>query len=160
MIPGYRTVLAAAVLEGARVCRAAGIPLTRVGGIHPGISPYILVLPNVIYSIIARSLLKLSGDVYSSMWEDLHRQKPTEIDYINGEIVALAKKHGSATPVNDALILLIRKSESSKSIPSYSPHELLALTDAAKHAPSPLVSLGILASVAILLLYTLLRLLL
>jgi ketopantoate reductase len=156
MIRGYRVVLAAAVLEGVRVCQAANIPLTRVGGIRPAISPYILVLPTFIYGVIAKTILKLGGDVYSSMWEDLHRKKPTEIDYINGEIVSLAKKLGMSTPVNDSLIALVRKCEVDGSIPSYSPEELLLLTNASKYAPSPIIPLAVLAAILALPIYLIL----
>jgi 2-dehydropantoate 2-reductase len=45
------------------------------------------------------------------MWDDLQAKRPTEIDYINGEVVRLATKLGRKAPVNSALVTLIRDAE-------------------------------------------------
>ncbi len=47
------------------------------------------------------------------MRQDLLRGRPTEIDYMNGAIVALAAEHGIACPVNRRLTELIREMERS-----------------------------------------------
>jgi 2-dehydropantoate 2-reductase len=44
----------------------------------------------------------------SSMLQDILRGRQTEIDYINGKIVALGTQHNIATPVNKALTQIIR----------------------------------------------------
>jgi len=41
-----------------------------------------------------------------SMWQSLARGKSLEVDYLNGEIVALGRTHGVATPINTALLRL------------------------------------------------------
>lgn len=43
-----------------------------------------------------------------SMAQDMQRQKATEIDFLNGAVVALGKKYGIPTPYNEAAELLIR----------------------------------------------------
>jgi 2-dehydropantoate 2-reductase len=43
----------------------------------------------------------------SSMLQDIEAGRPTEIDAINGAIVALGQAHGVATPVNASLVELI-----------------------------------------------------
>ena len=43
----------------------------------------------------------------SSMYQDLLKGKRTEIDYLNGAVVELGKKHGIACPVNEALVSII-----------------------------------------------------
>lgn len=48
---------------------------------------------------------------YSSTAQDLMSGKPTEIDYLNGEIVKRASKHGIATPFNRTLTLLVKSAE-------------------------------------------------
>jgi 2-dehydropantoate 2-reductase len=83
----YRQVLAGAISEGVAVCRAKGISLTRIGRLYPPMMQYALLLPNFIYLRISRGMVAFKGVVYSSMWEDLHRKKPTEIDYLNGEVI-------------------------------------------------------------------------
>ena len=38
-----------------------------------------------------------------STWQSLARGTPVEVDYLNGEIVLLARLHGVAAPVNELL---------------------------------------------------------
>jgi len=45
---------------------------------------------------------------YSSMYQDLAKGKKTEISFLNEKIVELGRKHGIGTPVNAALVGLIR----------------------------------------------------
>ena len=44
----------------------------------------------------------------SSMLQDLTRGSRTEIDFINGKVVELGKRHGIPTPANDCLTQLVR----------------------------------------------------
>jgi 2-dehydropantoate 2-reductase len=45
---------------------------------------------------------------FSSMQQDIAKGKRTEIDFLNGVIVELGKKHHIATPVNETLVSLIK----------------------------------------------------
>ncbi|MEM2917663.1 MAG: 2-dehydropantoate 2-reductase [Candidatus Bathyarchaeia archaeon] len=45
---------------------------------------------------------------FSSMCQDIMKGKKTEIDFLNGKIVELGKKHGIPTPVNEALVAMIK----------------------------------------------------
>ena len=47
----------------------------------------------------------------SSTAQDLSKSKATEIDYLNGTIVAKAKKHGVAVPINEMIYSLIKMRE-------------------------------------------------
>ena len=51
---------------------------------------------------------------YSSMYQDVAKGKRTEIDFLNGKIVELGRKHGIRTPVNETLAGLIRFMEARK----------------------------------------------
>lgn len=44
----------------------------------------------------------------SSMCQDLMKGKRTEIDFLNGKIVELGKKHGVPTPINEALVCMVK----------------------------------------------------
>ena len=44
----------------------------------------------------------------SSLRMDIENERPSEIDYINGAVVKLAREHGIAVPVNEALVALVR----------------------------------------------------
>lgn len=51
-------------------------------------------------------LLKRVGENYSSMYKDVHHQKPTELRYLNSYLVELAKQKGIPTPINNKLLTL------------------------------------------------------
>jgi 2-dehydropantoate 2-reductase len=42
------------------------------------------------------------------MCQDIMKRKKTEIDFLNARIVELGRKHGIPTPVNEALVGLIK----------------------------------------------------
>ena len=44
----------------------------------------------------------------SSMNQDIIKGKKTEIDYLNGTVVELGKKHGIKCPVNEGLVSMIK----------------------------------------------------
>jgi len=51
---------------------------------------------------------------YSSMCQDIMKGKKTEISFLNGKIVELGKEHGIPTPINEAMVGLIRFLEAGK----------------------------------------------
>lgn len=50
----------------------------------------------------------------SSMCQDILKGRRTEIDFLNGMVVELGRRHGIATPVNDTLAHLVRFMEGRK----------------------------------------------
>ena len=48
----------------------------------------------------------------SSLRIDIENQRPSEIDYINGAVVTLARTHGIDVPVNDTLVTLVHAAQS------------------------------------------------
>ena len=46
------------------------------------------------------------------MLDDVRNKNRTENDYITGEIIRVAKKHGIVTPVNDTMYMLVKAKES------------------------------------------------
>lgn len=47
----------------------------------------------------------------SSLCVDLSNKRKTEIDFINGSVVRLAEKHGILTPLNKAMVVLVKTVE-------------------------------------------------
>ena len=45
---------------------------------------------------------------FSSMYQDVMKGKKTEIDFLNGKVVELGRKHNIPTPVNETLVCLIK----------------------------------------------------
>lgn len=107
----YRKIIAATMCEALLVLRESGIRPIGSGGMLPNIAPFILSLPNFLFFRIASSMIKVDPQARSSMWQDLQQGRKTEINYINGEIVALAKKNRLYAPINSEIIALIKKVE-------------------------------------------------
>jgi 2-dehydropantoate 2-reductase len=63
------------------------------------------------FKLLANKMLAIDPLARSSMWEDLEAGRKTEIDYLNGEVIALAESLDSQAPVNQSLIELIRDAE-------------------------------------------------
>jgi 2-dehydropantoate 2-reductase len=108
----YRRCLALCQREALAVYRAAGVGPARLGPTPPGVTPYLLELPDAVFRRVAAASLRIDAHARSSMWEDLQRGRPTEIDSLQGEIVALAAAHGLRAPVNARLAALVHEAES------------------------------------------------
>jgi 2-dehydropantoate 2-reductase len=127
----YRLVMAACVREGLAASRAAGIRLARVGKMIPAVAPFMLALPDLVFFTAARVMVKIDPQAKSSMLDDLERGRVTEVDYLNGEIVRLAEKHGVPVPANRAIVALMRDAESRRAgSPRMGAAELLAAVSA------------------------------
>ncbi len=74
-----------------------------------------LLHPNIIESTI--SVTHALQDYYTSMYEDFKRQKPTEIEHLNGDIMRRGEKHGVPTPIHQALYALIKGLELKQNTP-------------------------------------------
>ena len=94
--PDIAATVHGAVAECLAVADALGI--TVPGDSHAGIDRIAATMP---------------GQV-SSTCQDLRRGKPTEIDHLNGHVVAEGERVGVATPLNRALHALVKALETSK----------------------------------------------
>ena len=111
----YRRVMAACLREGLALLAAAGIrPVVEVK-LPPGWLPFLLGLPDFVFSLLARTMMHIDPQARSSMWDDLERGRKTEIDALNGEVVRLAERLGRAAPINAAVVKLVREAEGRRS---------------------------------------------
>ena len=108
---GFRRCLAAAQREALGSLAAANIAVARLTAIPPRLMPSLLTLPDALFTRLARRVIAIDPHARSSMWDDLEAKRPTEIDDLQGEIVALAARVGRAAPVNRALVALVRAAE-------------------------------------------------
>ncbi|MFI9761336.1 2-dehydropantoate 2-reductase [Streptomyces sp. NPDC051963] len=127
----YRRCLALCQREALAAFRAAGVTPARLGPTSPGITPYALGLPDAAFRRVAAASLRIDAHARSSMWEDLQRGRPTEIDTLQGEIVALATAHGRSAPASARLVALVHEAESTPR--QWSGSELYAELRAAAH---------------------------
>lgn len=110
----YRRILAALIAEALAVLRKAGIRPTRLGSLPTQWFPFVLRLPSALFQAVARAQLKVDPQARSSMWEDLARGRPTEVDYLNGEIVRLGQQVGADAPLNRRIVELVHAAEARK----------------------------------------------
>lgn len=113
----WRNEVAMPILsEGLRVLDAAQIPLQRVSGMNDVFRfrrfLQTLNLPGVQRGgrLLLRGPLKLPSIVYS-VYQDLMRNRPTEIDFVNGEIVRLATAHSIDAPYNAEVVRVVHELE-------------------------------------------------
>ncbi|MEU5156801.1 2-dehydropantoate 2-reductase [Glycomyces sp. NPDC021274] len=107
----YRRCLALAQREALAAYKAAALRPAKTAGLDPRLLPVLLGLPDALFTRAAARMLAMDPHARSSTWDDLEAGRPTEVDYLNGEIVALAAEHGLAAPVNRRLAELVHAAE-------------------------------------------------
>jgi 2-dehydropantoate 2-reductase len=108
----YRRVLAAAQREGLALLQARQQKLARLSPLPAHWVPALLEVPDAVFRIAANKMLAIDPLARSSMQDDLIAGRQTEIDYLQGEIISLAKAAGTSAPVNEKLAELIHAAES------------------------------------------------
>jgi len=121
-----RSVLIATMKEGLYILEKSGISIESLPDMDPKKIIKRLSSYNSIFLRIGSKILKLKN-ARTSMWQSLSRGKSTEIDYINGEIVSLARKNNLKAPINEKLVELLKEAENKHSIKSFEPSELKKL---------------------------------
>jgi 2-dehydropantoate 2-reductase len=107
----YRRVVAASQREGLKLLQRAGIAPAKIGAVGPGLLPAVISAPDWLFNNVFLKAWKIDAKARSSMADDLAAGRRTEIDYINGELVALAERlHGEAA-VNRRIVELVRAAE-------------------------------------------------
>ncbi len=107
----YRQCVAMAQREALHLLSLEGIRPARLTPLPATWMPGALSVPDALFKLLGNRMLAIDPLARSSMWEDLERGRPTEIDWINGEVVQLAAKHHQPATVNAKLISLIREAE-------------------------------------------------
>jgi len=121
----YRRIVAASMVEALDVLAAAGIEPATIGPVPPKLLPHAIAAPNLLFNSVFLKAQKIDGHARSSMADDLKAGRRTEIDYLNGEVVKLGEKLGRKTPVNAAIVSLIKQAEAGVEH-LWSPQELKA----------------------------------
>ena len=110
----WRLLLADQIAEGLAVLRASGISPVAPTAMPIWLTPHLLRLPDGLFGLILRRVMKIDINARSSMWEDLQRGRPTEIDYLQGVVVQLADQYRIATPLSRRVIDLVKAAERAK----------------------------------------------
>ncbi|RUU04252.1 2-dehydropantoate 2-reductase, partial [Mesorhizobium sp. USDA-HM6] len=94
--------------------KAAGIEPARITGLPPSLLPKVLRLPDWLFGLLARRMLAIDPEARSSMWDDLERRRPTEIDDLQGAVLSLARETGTPAPTIERVAALVRQAEAEK----------------------------------------------
>ncbi|WP_395374010.1 2-dehydropantoate 2-reductase [Marinicella sp. W31] len=111
-----RKILAAAMREWLAVCSAMQVELKQLAAVKPAVLPKILSLPNWLFNLVAKKMLDIDPLARSSMWEDIQAKRKTEIEYLNGAVVDLGKKHQIQTPINALITQQIKHLEQGQQV--------------------------------------------
>jgi 2-dehydropantoate 2-reductase len=107
----YRRVVAASQIEALEILKAAGIAPAKTGPIAPHLMPHVIGAPDFVFRQMVLKRQKIDANARSSMADDFAAGRPTEIDYLNGEVVRLAQTLGRRAPVNEEIVSLVRQAE-------------------------------------------------
>jgi 2-dehydropantoate 2-reductase len=110
----WRRLLARQIEEGLATLKAAGVQPARIEGVPPRAVPRILKLPDWLFKRVAARMLAIDPEARSSMWEDLERRRPTEIDHLQGAILALAAKTRVRVPLTQRIVRLVKEAEAAR----------------------------------------------
>ena len=115
-----RAVIQAVIKECIDVAAAAGITIAPMQGKDiVRLMDYHGPLKKKLSFMLIPLAMKKHGRLKPSMLQDLEKGKKTEIDYINGTVVAFGREHGVPTPVNDRIVALIHEIEDGKRTPGF-----------------------------------------
>lgn len=117
-----REIIVETMKEGLNILKKSNIKIKRLSDIDPVVMIKRLEKYNSIFLLIGSCFTGLKKNARNSMWQSLNRKKTTEIDYINGVIVNIAKNNNLNAPINKKLIELIKKKE--KASKQYNPIKL------------------------------------
>ncbi|TJW33856.1 MAG: 2-dehydropantoate 2-reductase [Mesorhizobium sp.] len=110
----WRLILAGQIDEALAAMKASGIAPARIAGLRPALLPLVLRLPDWLFRRLARRMLAIDPNARSSMWDDLQRRRPTEIDDLQGAILRLCGKTGVPAPMTERVAALVRHAEAGK----------------------------------------------
>jgi 2-dehydropantoate 2-reductase len=104
------------VTEGARTARGQGVKIEKfTGSINPERfsdlkGGYPLLVRWILLRIVGMKYKNLKSNIH----HDLERGNKTEIDFLNGKILGVAKELGLHTPVNERIVDMVKEIEQGK----------------------------------------------
>jgi len=98
--------------EGLAVAERSGIRLESLPGTSMPLVRLVAYLPDALAGAVAARKaagIETRWPLKGSTWQSIARAKPTEIEYLNGEIVRLGRELGVATPLNELVVALMQR---------------------------------------------------
>jgi len=133
--PVLRPIVTALLREAARTGRAHGIRFDALQGLSDPIVRFVAAAPLWAGQLVPLRMARHLGAVpnLGSTLQSIKRGQPTEIDYLNGAVVAQAASVGRAAPVNQAVADAVHEVERTRRF--FTPAELAARAAAAQQRP-------------------------
>jgi len=112
-LPELRTLSVLLMKETLTVFRAADIVPVSLPVLPIGLVTWLLSMPVVLAQVVPILLARRLGEraVLGSTLQSAKRGEKTEIDYLNGEVVALGERTGTPTPYNTAVVEFVHQVE-------------------------------------------------
>ncbi len=113
-LPYMRALAARVIREGLRAVDAAGIRLASLPEVSVGLFRMLGALPPPLAGLLIVSRARrIESDrpLLGSTLQSLRRGRPTEVDYLNGEIARLGQQTGKPAPINARLVELLHEVE-------------------------------------------------
>ncbi len=121
----WRKLFADQMAEGLSAIRAEGIRPVSSTPLPAGWMPHLLRLPDALFAALLGSTMKIDAEARSSMSEDLQRGRRTEIDYLQGAIIAIAERRGLQVPLSRRVVALVKQAEAAgKGSPGLTPEQI------------------------------------
>lgn len=112
--PFLRRLAVGLMREGVAVAERAGVRFEPLPGTPVPLVRLVRYLPAALAGAVAArkaARLETHWPLKGSTWQSVARMRPTEIDYLNGEIVRAGRSAGVPTPLNAAVVALMRQVE-------------------------------------------------
>ena len=107
----YRLCIALLMRELIAVARAKHIRIARLTPLPAHWFPFLLHAPDAPFRLVTGKILTIDPTVRTSMWWDIHNQRLTEVDYLNGAVVAEAECLGLSCPANSRIVAMVHELE-------------------------------------------------
>lgn len=121
----WRRLFADQMAEGLAALEAAGITPVSATPIPINWTPTLLRLPDMMFNVILGRTMKIDPEARSSMWQDLKQGRKTEIDYLQGAVIALAEQNNVDAPLMRRIVALVKEAEvAGKGPPGLSPQQI------------------------------------
>ena len=113
---GLRRVLTRSMREAVRVASAEGVRFASLGGMSAARLRLFAALPLWAAERLPLAMRRAMGSTPNpgSTLQSIRRGQLSEIDYLNGAVVAAGERAGVPTPINTLIVRLVHEVESSK----------------------------------------------
>ncbi len=121
----WRQIMAVQMTEALNVLRAHGIATVPSTPLPSRAIPWVLRLPTPVFSRVAARMLTIDPAARASMSYDLAAGKPTEIDALQGLIIAMGREKLVPTPLCEKVHHAVKLAEAAgQGVPTLSPSSL------------------------------------